>query len=98
MMKFPSSVGGGTAPSGNSFAFTYPGVFGSRAGGVGRRAGDVCAVRNAAVVRASRTALALLFVCIGSCLSMITSLQKSSGHRARVEDREGIVQTPVFCP
>src|SRR5687768_12886354 len=36
MMKFPSASAGGTSPSGNSFAFTYPGVFGSRAGGAGR--------------------------------------------------------------
>src|SRR4051812_32784312 len=35
-MKFPSASGGGTWPSGSSFAWTYPGVCGSRAGGVGR--------------------------------------------------------------
>jgi hypothetical protein len=36
MMKFPSASAGGTAPSGNSLAVTYPGVFGSRVGGGGR--------------------------------------------------------------
>ncbi len=36
MTKFPSSFAGGTVPSGNSFAVTYPGVRGSRAGGTGR--------------------------------------------------------------
>src|ERR1700690_2482619 len=36
MMKFPSASAGGTAPSGNSLAATYPGVRGSRVGGVGR--------------------------------------------------------------
>src|SRR5579862_4895282 len=35
-MKFPSALARGTVPSGNSFASTYPGVCGSRAGGVGR--------------------------------------------------------------
>jgi hypothetical protein len=39
MMKFPSVSDEGTVPSGNSFALTYPGVFGSRVGGVGRGAG-----------------------------------------------------------
>src|SRR5260221_8309421 len=38
MMKFPSTSGDGTVPSGNSFAVTNPGVFGSRVGGVGRMA------------------------------------------------------------
>src|ERR1035437_10764410 len=37
IMKFPSSFAEGMAPSGNSFALTYPGVFGSRVG-AGRRA------------------------------------------------------------
>ena len=41
MMKFPSASEGGTAPSGSSFAFTYPGVCGSRVGGAGR--GVCCA-------------------------------------------------------
>src|SRR5437016_14499973 len=36
MMKFPSSFGEGMVPSGNSFALTYPGVFGSRVGAGGR--------------------------------------------------------------
>src|SRR5258708_30287373 len=36
MMKFPSASAGGMSPSGSSFALTYPGVCGSRAGGVGR--------------------------------------------------------------
>jgi hypothetical protein len=36
MMKFPSSFAEGMAPSGNSFALTYPGVFGSRVGNGGR--------------------------------------------------------------
>src|SRR5579863_8768196 len=36
MMKFPSSFADGMAPSGNSFALTYPGVFGSRVGSGGR--------------------------------------------------------------
>src|SRR5260370_39414981 len=36
MMKFPSSFAVGMAPSGNSFALTYPGVFGSRVGSGGR--------------------------------------------------------------
>src|SRR5713226_623986 len=36
MMKFPSSFAEGMAPSGNSFALTYPGVFGSRVGSGGR--------------------------------------------------------------
>ena len=39
MMKFPSVSAGGLAPSGNSVAVTYPGVFGSRVGGVGRADG-----------------------------------------------------------
>jgi len=41
MMKFPFSVGEGSAPSGSSFALTYPGVLGSRVGmgGRGGRAG-----------------------------------------------------------
>ena len=44
MMKLPSASAGGTAPSGSSFAVTYPGVFGSRVGGVGRAGGvAVCA-------------------------------------------------------
>jgi hypothetical protein len=43
MMKFPVASAGGTAPSGSSFAETYPGVLGSRVGGVGRGAGaGVC--------------------------------------------------------
>ena len=32
MMKFPSAVGGGTVPSGNSVAWTNPGAWGSRMG------------------------------------------------------------------
>jgi len=36
MMKFPSSFAAGMAPSGNAFALTYPGVFGSRVGSGGR--------------------------------------------------------------
>src|ERR1700756_3101655 len=36
MMKFPSSFAEGMAPSGNSFALTYPGVLGSRVGSGGR--------------------------------------------------------------
>src|ERR1700676_1186508 len=36
IMKFPSSFAEGMAPSGNSFALTYPGVFGSRVGAGGR--------------------------------------------------------------
>src|SRR5229473_1623078 len=36
MMKFPSSFAEGMAPSGNSLALTYPGVFGSRVGSGGR--------------------------------------------------------------
>src|SRR5579864_3723841 len=36
MTKFPSACAGGFVPSGSSFAVTYPGVFGSRVGGVGR--------------------------------------------------------------
>src|SRR5437762_12770216 len=39
MMKFPSASAGGTVPSGNSLAVTYPCVPGSRVGGVGRAAG-----------------------------------------------------------
>src|SRR5436189_1192483 len=35
-MKFPSTSVAGSAPSGNSFAFTYPGVCGSRVGAFGR--------------------------------------------------------------
>src|SRR5665213_3154615 len=35
-MKFPSASAGALAPSGNSFALTYPAVAGSRVGGVGR--------------------------------------------------------------
>src|SRR5690348_13453472 len=38
-MKLPSSVGDGIVPSGRSFAFTYPGVLGSRTGGPPARAG-----------------------------------------------------------
>src|SRR5271170_1934416 len=38
-MKFPSVFAGALAPSGKSFAVTYPGVLGSRVGGVGRAAG-----------------------------------------------------------
>ena len=41
MMKFPSASAGGTTPSGSSLAVTYPGVFGSRVGGVGRGTGEV---------------------------------------------------------
>ena len=33
MMKLPSAFVGGIAPSGSSFAVTYPGVLGSRVGG-----------------------------------------------------------------
>ena len=36
MIKFPSVSAGGTVPSGNSVAVTYPGACGSRVGGVGR--------------------------------------------------------------
>src|SRR3954469_20112096 len=36
MMKLPSASGGGSVPSGSSFAVTYPAVCGSRVGGVGR--------------------------------------------------------------
>src|ERR1035437_6751119 len=45
IMKSPSALAGGMAPSDNSLATTYPGVWGSRAGGVGRagRAGTGCA-------------------------------------------------------
>src|ERR1700693_1997585 len=46
MMKFPSASAGAFVPSGNSFAVTYPGVCGSRVGGVGRAGGGgggVCA-------------------------------------------------------
>src|SRR5579863_5142267 len=35
-MKLPSMLGGGSSPSGSSFALTYPGVCGSRVGGAGR--------------------------------------------------------------
>src|SRR5437016_3818101 len=35
-MKLPSASTDGTSPSGSSFASTYPGVWGSRVGGVGR--------------------------------------------------------------
>jgi hypothetical protein len=35
-MKLPSTSAGAFAPSGNSFASTYPGLLGSRVGGVGR--------------------------------------------------------------
>src|ERR1035441_9478139 len=35
-MKFPSEVAGALAASGKPFAVTYPGVLGSRVGGVGR--------------------------------------------------------------
>jgi hypothetical protein len=35
-MKFPSPFAEGMLPSGNSFALTYPGVFGSRVGSGGR--------------------------------------------------------------
>src|SRR5688500_13377393 len=51
MMKFPWACGGGTVPSGNSVAVTYPGVCGSRVGGVGRAgcvAGDERVVAGAA--------------------------------------------------
>ena len=44
MMKFPSVSAGGMAPSGNSLAVTYPGVCGSRVGGVGRFAWAVAEV------------------------------------------------------
>jgi hypothetical protein len=40
-MKFPSTLDGGTAPSGSSVAAGNPGVCGSRVGGAGRVA---CAV------------------------------------------------------
>src|SRR4051812_26743777 len=49
MIKFPSSLGEGMAPSGSSFAVTYPGVWGSRAGGVGRRGGAGAAAGAAGV-------------------------------------------------
>src|SRR5487761_2442371 len=39
-MKFPSASAGGLVPSGNSLAVTYPDVFGSRVGGVGRAGRD----------------------------------------------------------
>src|SRR5580693_2924914 len=39
MMKLPSAFAGGTEPSGNSFAVTKPGLFGSRVGGAGRSVG-----------------------------------------------------------
>jgi hypothetical protein len=35
-IKLPSTSAGAFAPSGNSFASTYPGLLGSRVGGVGR--------------------------------------------------------------
>src|ERR1700748_1422839 len=40
MIKFPSAFAGGFVPSGSSLAVTYPGVWGSRVGGVGRAAVD----------------------------------------------------------
>jgi hypothetical protein len=72
MMKLPSASGGGTAPSGSSFAVTNPGVFGSRVGGVGRGAGAVCAGGDAATraigadgeERAIETAKIACVVCI----------------------------------
>src|SRR5258708_11792051 len=36
MIKLPSAFGEAFAPSGNSFALTYPGVLGSRVGNFGR--------------------------------------------------------------
>src|SRR5688500_17627953 len=55
MMKLPSTSAGGTVPSGSSVAVTYPGVSGSRVGGVGRgvgagpRAAGAAAAAGAAV-------------------------------------------------
>ena len=54
-MKFPSASGGGTAPSGNSLAVTYPGVFGSRVGGVGRGAGAAACAGGVAAGGAAPT-------------------------------------------
>ncbi|MGA9957030.1 MAG: hypothetical protein WBQ06_02035, partial [Acidobacteriaceae bacterium] len=41
MIKFPSTLAGGTAPSGSSVASTYPGECGSRVGGADRTGGAI---------------------------------------------------------
>ena len=41
-IKFPSTFGGALEPSASSFAVTYPGVCGSRVGGVGRLGRSAC--------------------------------------------------------
>jgi hypothetical protein len=56
MMKLPFASAEGTAPSGSSVAWTYPGVRGSRVGGVGR-AGGVVGRAAALVVPAGVTAV-----------------------------------------
>src|SRR6516225_1977200 len=52
MMKLPSAFAGGTAPSSNSVAVTYPAECGSRVGGTGRGRATCCA--RTSVLAASR--------------------------------------------
>src|SRR5947207_1469312 len=56
MIKFPSTSDGGFVPSGNSLAVTYPGVRGSRAGGVGRAGRVADGAWDAAAAIAGATA------------------------------------------
>src|SRR5205085_8623335 len=82
MTKLPSASAGGTVPSGNSLAVTYPGVFGSRVGGVGR---GVCARTNGAAANRLATSPACnrAPVIVASALPQFLKRDVHVDHRPR---------------
>src|SRR6185437_8383420 len=93
MIKFPSLSAGGTSPSGNSFAFTYPAVCGSRVGGVGLTyvcgaGAAVCAPNTALIPTASKA----------SAAADITRLIANSLASTVANDRPPRVATPPGTP
>src|SRR6185437_1791477 len=93
MIKFPSLSAGGTSPSGNSFASTYPAVCGSRVGGVGLTyvcgaGAAVCAPNTALIPTASKAPAA----------ADITRLIANSLASTVANDRPPRVATPPGTP
>src|SRR4051812_30033523 len=72
MTKLPSVSVDGTAPSGSSVAWTYPGVRGSRVGGVGR-AGGVVGRAPALVVAGAAGAIVVVREADGAAQAARTS-------------------------
>src|SRR5260370_5101519 len=94
MIKFPSASAGGTAPSGNSFAMTNPGVFGSRPGGVGRAFGaegaSAAITGSTPAIRPIKNAMRNRFVFMESY-----ELVCRCGGRTRVAHEECITHSSV---